>query len=252
MTAHTIDEIIVQLDEEIALARREGSRLGFFATLYRNVTLKVREGIRDGFFEDSPRMERLDVTFASRYLDALRSHRQGRPTSACWVVSFEAAQEWRPIILQHLLLGMNAHINYDLGISAAEVCPGAELPALKADFDRINGVLAGMLAKVQEDVEELSPWIKFLDKVSDDKVEDAVINFSMGVARSCAWNVATRLASSNAAEAAPYLERLDRDVTRLGRLVRRPVGVFVRLGLLVIRLRESNDIPHTIDVLSQT
>ena len=63
--------------------------------------------------------------------------------------------------------------------------------------------------------------------------------------------MATRLASSNAGEAAAYLSQLDRDVTRLGRLVRSPAGVFVRLGLLVIRLRESNDIPRIIDVLSQ-
>lgn len=252
MSAQNIDEVIVRLDEAIARARRERSRLGFFATLYRNVTIKVKEGIRDGFFEDGPRMERLDVTFAGRYLDALEAYRRGEPTSACWRVSFEAASAWRPIILQHLLLGMNAHINYDLGISAAEVCPGAELPALRGDFDRINGVLAGMLAKVQHDVEELSPWIKFLDQISDDKVEDAVINWSLTKARDCAWNVATRLAASNPEQSAGYLAKLDHDVALLGGLVRRPVGVFVKLGLLVIRLRETNDVPHAIDVLSQT
>jgi len=252
MSAHSIDEVIVRLDEVIARARRERSRLGFFATLYRNVTIKVKEGIRDGFFEDGPRMERLDVTFASRYLDALEAHRRGEPASACWKVSFEAAEAWRPIILQHLLLGMNAHINFDLGISAAQVCPGEQLPALRDDFDRINGVLAGMLAKVQNDVEQLSPWIKFLDSISDDKVEDAVINWSLTKARDCAWSVATRLAASNPEQSAGYLARLDRDVALLGGLVRRPVGVFVKLGLLVIRLRESNDVPHAIDVLSQT
>jgi hypothetical protein len=252
MPTQSIDEVIVRLDETIARSRRERSRLGFFAALYRNVTLKVKEGIRDSFFDDGPRMERLDVTFASRYLDALEAHRRGEPASACWQVSFEAADAWRPIILQHLLLGMNAHINYDLGISAAQVCPGAELPALRGDFDRINGILAGMLVKVQDDIEELSPWIKFLDKISDDKVEDAVINWSLTKARDCAWNVATRLAASSPQQSAVYLANLDRDVAFLGRLVRRPAGVFVRLGLLVIRLRESNDVPHTIDVLSQT
>ena len=136
--------------------------------------------------------------------------------------------------------------------SAAEVCPGAQLPALKTDFDRINGVLAGMLAKVQDDVEELSPWSKFLDKISDDKVEDAVINWSLTKARDCAWRVATRLAASSPEQSAAYLARLDHDVSFLGRLVRRPAGVLLKLGLLVIRLRESNDVPHTIDVLSQT
>lgn len=252
MPARDIDEVIESLDEVIRRARLDESRLGFFAALYRNVTLKVREGIRDGLFEDGPRMERLDVAFANRYLAALETYRSGREPSRCWLVSFEAVGEWRPIILQHLLLGMNAHINLDLGVAAAEVCPGPALPGLRNDFDTINGLLAGMLAKVQEDVEELSPWIKFLDRVSDDKVEDAVINFSISRARACAWSVAARLAPLDSDQTRREIERLDADVTLLGRLVRRPVGKLFRLGLYVIRLRESNDVRHSIDVLSQT
>lgn len=253
MPAHSIDEVIVRLDEQIALARREQSRLGFFATLYRNVTLKVREGIHAGAFEDGERMERLDVTFANRYLAALEGRRGGRPVSRCWLVSFEAAGDWWPIILQHLLLGMNAHINLDLGVAAAETSPGASITGLKKDFDSINALLAGMLAKVQHDIEELSPWIRFIDGVSDtDKIEDAVINFSITIARDSAWDVATRLSALDAARQATEIERLDHKVALLGRLVRRPVGIFVNLGLRVIRGRESSDIPHIIDVLSHT
>src|SRR3954468_6636993 len=102
MAAGTIDEIITRLDDIIAHTRNEKSRLGFFAVLYRNVTLKVREGIKANLFEDGPRMERLDVIFASRYLDAYESFRQGRRPSKCWLVSFKAAADWPPIILQHL------------------------------------------------------------------------------------------------------------------------------------------------------
>ena len=77
MPARTIDEVIEHLDDVIALARSEKSRLGYFAVLYRNVTIKVKEGILAGSFEDGARMERLDVAFANRYLDALKRYRQG-------------------------------------------------------------------------------------------------------------------------------------------------------------------------------
>ena len=48
MTPQTIDEVLTELDQIIHRARNEWDRLGFFATLYRNVTIKVKEGIAAG------------------------------------------------------------------------------------------------------------------------------------------------------------------------------------------------------------
>lgn len=251
MPARNIDEVISQLDEAIARCRNESSRLGFFAVLYRNVTLKVKEGIGSGFFEDGPRMERLDVAFANRYLTALESFRRGEGPSKCWLVSFEAAANWPPLILQHLLLGMNAHINFDLGIAAAEICPGDQLPLLKTDFDRINQVLGGMVLKVKENIDQLSPWIKLIDRI-DPETEDKIINFSLDKARTSAWLVANMLAPLSPARQAEKLEILDGAVAAFGRLIRDPKGWLVNLALWIIRLRESNDIRRVIDVLSQT
>ena len=64
MPAETIDQVIRQLDDIIDWSIRNDSRLGYFAALYRKVTLQVKSGITDGFFEDAERMERLDVIFA--------------------------------------------------------------------------------------------------------------------------------------------------------------------------------------------
>lgn len=251
MPAKTIDEVIIQLDGIIASARLEESRLGFFATLYRNVTLQVREGIRNNLFEDGARMERFDVTFANRYLSAYESAREGQAASKCWMVSFRAAARWPPIILQHLLLGMNAHINFDLGIAAAETAPGNDLPSLRHDFNQINNILAGMVAKVRSNIEELSPWINFIDRQVGLTKENRIINFSMDKARDSAWSVALMLNSSSPEQRVKKLLMLDDAVSSFGDLVSRPAGFLINAGLRVIRLRESNDIPHIIDVLSQ-
>ncbi len=248
----TIDDVIARLDGVVETARRERSRLGFFAALYRNVTVKVKEGIDAGFFDDGARMERFDVGFARRYLAAYESFRRGERPSRCWRVAFEAADSRRPIVLQHLLLGINAHINLDLGVAAAEVAPGAELQSLKPDFDRINDILGGMVMKVRSNVGEISPWIDFLDMVVDDRSEDRVINFKLGKSRRSAWLVATTMASAGPEERARKLALLDVAVAGFGRLIRRPVGLLLNLTLLGIRLRESNDVPRVIDVLSQT
>lgn len=250
MPPQTIDEVLQQLDQIIFTCRKESSRLGFFATLYRNVTIKVKEGIAAGVFEDGPRMERLDVAFAGHYLAALQSFRQNEPLSNCWRVAFQTAANFWPLIIQHLLIGMNAHINFDLGIAAAETAPGPKLTALREDFDRINNILGGMILKVRSEVEELSPWIKFLDQLAP-TAEDRIINFSLDKSRASAWLVATMVNSTPPEKLGAKLSILDDGVAMLGSLIANPKGWLVNLGLHGIRLRESNDVPHIIDVLSQ-
>jgi len=249
--ATTIDEVLQQLDDIIARSIRERSRLGYFAALYRKVTAKVKEGIAQGRFEDGPRMERFDVTFANRYLTALEQFHRGERPTPCWLASFKAAEAWRPIILQQLLLGMNAHINFDLGITAAEIAPGDALPSLAHDFNEINIILAGLVAQVQAEIYEVSPWIRLLGSI-DPKADTAIVNFSMDKARECAWKVATRLAPINPDQWKPHLNLLDVEVTLLANLVRNPIGLMFKLGLLVIRARESNNVPKVIEVLCQT
>jgi hypothetical protein len=250
MPPQTIDEILVELDQVILRARQDQSRLGYFATLYRNVTIKVKEGIAAGLFEDGARMERFDVAFANRYLSALESFRAGHATSKCWVVAFESAAKWRPIILQQLLVGMNAHINFDLGIAAQAVAPGPELPSLKHDFNVINGILGGLVAKVQSDIAEVSPWIRFLGRI-DPTGQSALIKFSLDKARDSAWLVANIVNSTPPDQLPRKLSILDDGVANLGSLITNPREWLLSLGLYVIRMRESNDVPHVIDVLSQ-
>jgi hypothetical protein len=250
MPAQTIDEVIAQLDVIIKRAREEASRLGYFATLYRNVTIKVKEGIATGMFEDGARMERLDVIFANRYLAALEAFQLGEKPSHCWLVAFETSGSWSPIILQHLLAGMNAHINFDLGIAAQAVAPAEQLESLRHDFDQINNVLGAMIAKVRSDVEEVSPWIRFLDRW-DPKGQSRFISFSLDKARSSSWLTATIVNITPADHLSRKLRILDDGVAVLGSLIARPQDLLFRLALRAIRLRESSDVRHVIDVLSQ-
>ncbi|MGI9165460.1 MAG: DUF5995 family protein [Pyrinomonadaceae bacterium] len=250
MPAQTIDEVIARLDDIIKRARADMSRLGFFATLYRNVTLKVKEGIGSGSFEDGPRMEQLDVSFANRYLSALENFLGGVDTGRSWRIAFQASSDWSPLIIQHLLLGMNAHINFDLGVAAAAVTPGPLLPSLQNDFNGINNILAGMIMRVRDNIEQLSPSIRLLDRINPDK-QDRIINFSLGRARNCAWNVAVRLGTLPEGEHQTELARLDFETMVLAHALRRPVGLAATAAVTAVRIRESNDIPHIIDVLSQ-
>ena len=247
--AQNIDEVIARITDIIDISRQEPGRLGYFAALYRKVTISVKQGILNGSFEDGARIERLDVKFANRYLEAYDLHRKGETPTASWQVSFEAAGHLRPLILQHLLLGINAHINLDLGIAAVERAPGDQLAPLKHDFDMINKLLAELVQPVQDKISEVSPWIGFLERI-DPSADDAVINFSLDKARASVWNFAVRLNSLGENEQIAAVKQRDQEIAALGRLVYKPPGVLLNLGLLAIRLRESNDVARVIDTLS--
>src|SRR5687767_8426891 len=120
MNTDAIDQVILRLEAIMEDCIRRKSKAGYFAALYHKVTCAVRDGIVNGDFEDGPRMERLDVLFAGRYLDAWQAWKEKKPVSASWQVAFERLHHKPTLVLQHLLLGINAHINLDLGIATVE------------------------------------------------------------------------------------------------------------------------------------
>ncbi|MDB5087776.1 MAG: hypothetical protein JWR09_1770, partial [Mucilaginibacter sp.] len=82
MAANTIDDVLAQLENIIAESIKTNDRMGYFAALYYKVTASVKEGIAKGQFANGPQMEKFDIVFASRYLDALTAWKNKQPLSA--------------------------------------------------------------------------------------------------------------------------------------------------------------------------
>lgn len=247
MSVAGIDAVLARLEVVIDETIRSRSRAGYFASMYRKVTVAVRDAIVAGRFEDNARMARLDRVFAERYLDAYDQWRRGDSPTAAWQEAFDASERRRPIIIQQLLVGMNAHINLDLGIAAATVAPGPQLSDLHSDFDLINDVLAELIDSFMGRLDAVSPWVGFLDRFGG-RSDTAVVKFSIEIARRRAWDLAVALAAAPAAEWGGLIAARDSSTAALGRTILAP-GPFLPAGLLLIRLRESNDVPRVIDLL---
>ncbi|HKJ56477.1 MAG TPA: DUF5995 family protein [Nitriliruptoraceae bacterium] len=246
--ADDIDDVVAVLDDVVAWARQERHPLGYFAVLYRDVTATVRQGIDEDFFDDGPRMARLDVAFANRYLDALAAHAAGGQPTRSWQLAFAAADTGNAIVLQHLLVGISAHINLDLGIVvAATAGRGGLQGGIRADFDRINAILASMTVRSQAALASISPWLGALDRFGG-RTDDAVVKFSIEVARRQAWGFATELDRIDEADLAGAITTRDGHVVPVGETVLRPgwLGAVVWL----VRLRESRDVRHNLQVLA--
>ncbi len=245
--AGDLDGVLSALDDVLERTRREASRIGYFAALYGKVTRRLERGIAAREFRDGERMEAVAVAFANRYLEALAGNRGGGQPTRCWRLAFDAARRWPPIVLQHLLVAMNAHINLDLGIAVAAAVPTAELSAFRGDFDRMNDLLASLVDGVKEELAEVWPAVRRLDRLAG-RSDDEIIRFSMSKARRRAWRFAERLAEEDAGGWGRRIAESDLEVALLGRLILQPPPL-TRLTTWFVRLRERGTVPEIIDLL---
>jgi len=249
MQAKTIDEVISFLDDIIEENKKNPSTLGYFAALYQKVTCKVKEGIENKFFDDNKRMEHLDVIFANRYLAAYTGYKNKSTISKSWIAAFDETDNYWIIVLQHLLLGMNAHINLDLGIAAAGVSKGHPIENLKDDFDKINVILSDLVHDVEMELSLIwSTLAKILKKTK--KLDSFLIDFSMKLARDGAWKFATLLANNPENQWNILIEERDIKVAKKAEIVVNP-GFLIRFLFKIIRLEESGTIVTRIEILEK-
>lgn len=218
MQATTITEVISLLDDIIEQSEKGGSTMGYFAALYQRVTIAVKEKLGTSYFQDDARMEQLDVVFANRYLKAYAQFKNQQATTLSWKAAFDAAPNDKLIILQHLLLGMNAHINLDLGIAAAEISTPKSIDELENDFNKINEILASLVDEVKNKlikVWPLLPWILRRLRGWDNHIMD----FSMEVARDGAWEFAKEMVQKSDSEIPEAIANRDRNVAQIAELI---------------------------------
>jgi hypothetical protein len=188
----------------VAWCEANSSRLGYFAALYTRITMAVEAALVQGtVFQDNVRMAQLDVTFASRYLNALNGYFQPAPfpgISGCWLAAFVGAEAAGDSVVQHMLSGVAAHIGLDLGVATQQVCGSpVVLQQFKGDFDKINAVLFQQVQTVLSEVDTVSPVLADLYGVLG-KHEMAMIDDALGGTRMVAWTLATTLAGQTPAQ----------------------------------------------------
>ncbi len=246
--ATSIAEVIERMDSIIGDCLIKSSRLGYFAILYKEVTIGVQIAIQQGFFEDGKRMELLDVVFANRYLKAYHDFANKLPATSSWQRTFEAAQSSTLTIVQHLLLGMNAHINLDLGIAAAEISTAQNIVHLNNDFQKINIVIINVYNNLLPRLERISWPIVMLGKIKP-SLTNQIINFSIQKARDQAWNNALLLCNAGASNISQIINFTDGVIVKVANGIKNP-GFIANAMLKTIRKFESNDIAKNLKQLN--
>ncbi|RBY88266.1 DUF5995 family protein [Blastococcus sp. TF02A-26] len=147
-----VDALLARMEGLLAPMEATADPARHFLGTYLRTTRAVGAAIDAGLFEDPAWVTAWDVDFAGLYLDALEAHRRDPGLAPePWREAFGTRAEARPEA--HVLLGMNAHINFDLPQSLVRVIPPEDfadesvLAARRRDHERIDTVLAGRVAE---------------------------------------------------------------------------------------------------------
>jgi hypothetical protein len=220
MLDDTIDEL-----RTVALEAVDGS--GYFPAMYARVTDRIRSATADGRFGDREGMVRFAQAFASWYLRPMSGD---GPVPRCWQATRDVAGDRRLLIVQHLLLGINAHVNHDLPQVVVELAgEHGDLGRMRHDFDAVNDVLAETMPDVLRDLGRASRWVNLVAARGGSRLFD----FSLETARAQAWRSAERLDLLGADGRSADVAELDRLVSVLAYLVAhpgRPAAWLVHVG----------------------
>ena len=211
--ASRITEVIEELDKIIEKSLIDKNRMGLFAALYRKVTQRVQEGIAAGRFDDGDRMERLDVVFANRYLEAYQEFANGQAVTSSWHLTFEASKVPNMLLIQHLLAGINAHISLDLGIASAHVAMDRPLANFEKDFNEINLLLADLIDSIQNAMSRSLMAMAAVDWIAG-KLDEKIARFSLEFFRKRAWHTTTTLYELSEPHLSQCIIELDRQTTK--------------------------------------
>jgi hypothetical protein len=164
-----IEELIARMAALLQPLQADGDQRQYFHATYQRTTIAVAAELKGGGFTDAEWVERWDVAFADLYLEALEADLAGRTPTRPWAIAFGAPTALPA--LRHVLLGMNAHINYDLPQALVAVITDEQFddPALlarrEADHRAIDRVLASRVAAEDDELARISGPAPMLDRL---------------------------------------------------------------------------------------
>lgn len=194
------DSIIDKMQAFIDRWEPGGDRRAIFLSCYAMMTRNMLVAVHEDQFEDGPWVSNLLQRFADYYFVALDAYERD-PFSApqVWQVAFSANQSPKTHVLQHLILGVNAHINYDLVFTLSDLL-APEWAHLSPEQRRIryrdhchvNEIIYQTIDAVQDQViERHTPDMDLVDKFMG-RLDEWITSRLISSWREQVWESATR------------------------------------------------------------
>jgi hypothetical protein len=175
--------------------RERGDRRAVFLTIYTRMTERIEARIDRGGFRDPAWMRAYTTAFANYYRRAFLAFERGETGAVPdpWLVAFGTALRGDALVVQDALLGINAHINYDLALTLRDVGIDPDRAAKRADHRAVDEVLA-RLVDVQQTV-LADVYAAGIDDIDEGlgRFDERLSLLGLAEGRAQAWRVAVVL-----------------------------------------------------------
>jgi hypothetical protein len=159
----TIELLLSRMRADLDQLTAQDDARRFFHATYLRTTEAVAAGIDSGMFLDPVWLRAWDLAFASLYIRALEEDSAGGPVPQPWRLAFDTARNRTDLPpVRHVLLGINAHINYDLPQALLAVMSSGDfddpdvMRRREADHHRLDDILSARVAAEDAELSALS------------------------------------------------------------------------------------------------
>lgn len=191
--------VIAQMQQTIQQWEAAADDKSLFLRCYMLMTGNMLAAIDQ--FDDPLWVNALLHRFADYYFVALHAY-ESQPVAAprVWQLAFNAAGDSQVSALQKMLLGVSAHINYDLVLTLVDLLQPEwhnlteqQRIARYGDHCRVNEVIAGTIDAVQDAVlEPAMPLMNMIDKLLG-PLDELLLSRLLARWREEVWQNALRL-----------------------------------------------------------
>ena len=215
-------DIIVRMSTLAEKWEQQKDNRAIFLHCYCLMTKNMVHAIEDNRFMDRIWVDKLLHRFADYYFEAIACFECGEEVPKVWQVVHEAADRDKLHVLQHLFLGVNAHINYDLVLTLNELLQAEwntlsqeERETRYQDHRLVNTIIGETIDQVQDEVvESRAPYMDLIDKAMGRLDEKLIVDMISNWRKSVWENALLLLNSSNEEEKRRYLMRIEEQVLR--------------------------------------
>jgi len=227
-TLNRMEELLSQME-----ARADGR--ASFLRCYALMTKNMISAVADGAFEDPVWMRRFIDHFAEYYFIGLDQYENDATHAPkVWVLAHDTANRDSFSSLQKVLLGVNAHINFDLALTLADLLEHerAEKEERRwaerySDYCLVNRIIGETIDSVQDQIlEPGSPTMKLLD-VSMGRLDEWLISRLIRSWRDEVWDRACEMMDAPGRDGRfGVVSRLEENAMDRGERIRSLKGLF--------------------------